>query len=49
VRIIHGTCKGALKKAITEMLAEHAHVSSFTEAEPEKGGAGVTVVQLKRN
>jgi len=49
VRILHGVGTGALKKAIAELLSEHAHVSSFAEAEPEKGGTGVTVVELKRN
>ena len=49
VRIVHGIGKGALKKALGEFLAEHPHVESSREAEREHGGAGVTVVELKRN
>ncbi|MFQ5818066.1 MAG: endonuclease MutS2 [Terriglobia bacterium] len=49
VRILHGTGKGALKKALAEFLAEHPHVEATREAEREHGGPGVTVVALKRN
>lgn len=47
VRIVHGIGKGALKKALAEFLAEHPHVQSSREAEPEQGGAGVTAVTLR--
>jgi DNA mismatch repair protein MutS2 len=46
VRIVHGIGKGALKKAIGEFLVDHPHVESSCEAEPEHGGAGVTIVTI---
>ncbi|MCI0404089.1 MAG: endonuclease MutS2 [Acidobacteria bacterium] len=49
VRVIHGLGTGALKKALTEFLAEHPHVESTREADREKGGAGVTVIVLRRS
>lgn len=49
VRLIHGVGTGALKKAVTEFLADHPHVESAREAERQHGGSGVTVVLLKRN
>ena len=47
VRIIHGHGTGALRKAISELLADHAHVARFGHAPPEKGGSGSTLVELK--
>ena len=47
VRIVHGIGKGAIKKALGEFLASHPHVESSREAEPEHGGAGVTLVTLR--
>jgi DNA mismatch repair protein MutS2 len=49
VRIVHGIGKGTLKKALGEFLASHPHVESSREADRQHGGAGVTVVELKRN
>lgn len=49
VRIVHGIGKGALKKALAEFLAGHPHVESTREAERQHGGAGVTIVEIKRN
>jgi DNA mismatch repair protein MutS2 len=49
VRIVHGIGTGKLKKALAEFLAAHPHVESAREAHREHGGAGVMVVQLKRN
>jgi DNA mismatch repair protein MutS2 len=46
VRIIHGHGTGALRKAITEMLAGHPHVARFAPAAPDKGGSGATIVEL---
>jgi DNA mismatch repair protein MutS2 len=43
VRIVHGYGKGALRRAIAELLAGHPHVKSFQQA-----GSGATVVQLRR-
>lgn len=47
LRIIHGHGTGALRRGLAEFLAGHPHVEGFTEAEPDHGGAGVTLVQLK--
>jgi DNA mismatch repair protein MutS2 len=47
VRIIHGHGTGALRKAISEFLADHPHVERFASAPPEHGGAGATVVVLR--
>jgi DNA mismatch repair protein MutS2 len=49
VRIMHGIGTGALKKALAEFLAGHPHVEATHEAEREHGGAGVTVVTLRRS
>ena len=48
VRIVHGHGKGALRRAIAELLTGHAHVDRFNAAPPNEGGAGATVVALKR-
>jgi DNA mismatch repair protein MutS2 len=47
VRIIHGMGTGALRQAISELLANHPHVSSFEAAPHSAGGRGVTVVTLR--
>ena len=43
VRIIHGFGTGALKRAVTELLARHPHVASFSQAPSSQGGGGPTV------
>jgi DNA mismatch repair protein MutS2 len=48
VRIIHGHGKGILRKAIADLLKGHPQVEKFSLAPPEKGGGGVTVVELKK-
>jgi DNA mismatch repair protein MutS2 len=48
VRIVHGHGKGALRRAIAELLTGHAHVDRFNAAPSNEGGAGATVVALKR-
>ncbi|MGH9941683.1 MAG: endonuclease MutS2, partial [Pyrinomonadaceae bacterium] len=48
VRVIHGHGTGALRRAVHEHLRGHPHVGSFTQAPPEQGGAGATVVELKQ-
>jgi DNA mismatch repair protein MutS2 len=48
VRIIHGHGKGILRKAIAAMLAGHSQVERFSLAPPDKGGAGATIVELKK-
>jgi len=47
VRIIHGMGTGALRQAISELLANHPHVSSFEAAPHSAGGRGVTVVTFR--
>ena len=46
VRIVHGIGSGALKKAIHEYLSDSPYCAGFHQAEPHRGGAGATVVQL---
>jgi DNA mismatch repair protein MutS2 len=47
VRVIHGFGTGQLRRAIAEWLKTHPDVASFTAAPSDKGGGGVTVVELK--
>ena len=47
IRVIHGYGTGQLKRAIAGFLQQHPLVASFATATPEKGGGGVTVVELK--
>ncbi|HYG58619.1 MAG TPA: Smr/MutS family protein, partial [Symbiobacteriaceae bacterium] len=46
VRIIHGKGTGALRKAVTDFLRGHRHVSSFRLGGMGEGGDGVTVARL---
>ncbi|HZM90348.1 MAG TPA: endonuclease MutS2 [Blastocatellia bacterium] len=48
VRIVHGHGKGALRKAIGDLLTGHAHVERFNLAPSNEGGAGATIVALKK-
>jgi DNA mismatch repair protein MutS2 len=48
LRIVHGHGKGALRKAIAELLTGHAHVERFSPAPPNEGGTGATIAALKR-
>lgn len=48
VRIVHGIGMGALKRAIAGLLSGHPHVAKFYPAPPGEGGAGATVVELKK-
>jgi DNA mismatch repair protein MutS2 len=47
VRLIHGYGTGQLKRALAGFLQQHPLVVSFAAAPPDKGGGGVTVVELK--
>jgi len=48
VRIVHGHGKGALRKAIAELLTGHSHVERFNPAPANQAGAGATIVALRR-
>ncbi|HJQ24801.1 MAG TPA: Smr/MutS family protein [Blastocatellia bacterium] len=48
VRVVHGHGKGALKRAIAELLRGHPHVERFSEAPPNQGGGGATIVTLRK-
>lgn len=47
LRIIHGHGTGQLRRAIAEFLGQHPLVTKITLAQPEHGGDGVTVIELK--
>ncbi len=47
VRIVHGHGMGILKKAISELLTRHPHVSRFYPAPQQEGGAGATIVDIR--
>jgi len=47
VRIIHGHGTGQLRKAIGAFLHDHPMVARHHAADPDQGGSGVTVAELK--
>ena len=47
VRLIHGYGTGQLRRALAEWLKTHPFVASFAPAPNDKGGGGVTIVELK--
>ena len=46
IRIIHGRGTGALRQAVRENLSRHPLARTFAAETPERGGDGVTVVDL---
>ncbi len=48
IRVVHGHGTGALRRAVAELLNDHPHVSRFTAAPQDQGGAGATVVELRQ-
>lgn len=46
VRIIHGLGSGALRKAVTEYLADSPYCSTYRQGRDAEGGAGVTIADL---
>lgn len=47
VRVIHGKGRGVQKRQVHRVLKQHRLVSSFSEAPPEAGGWGATLVELR--
>jgi DNA mismatch repair protein MutS2 len=47
IQIIHGIGSGRLRNAIGKYLNTHRGVKLFTPGEAQRGGAGVTVVELR--
>jgi DNA mismatch repair protein MutS2 len=47
VRIVHGHGMGILKRAVSDLLSSHPHVSRFHPAAQSEGGAGATIVELR--
>lgn len=48
VRIVHGIGTGALRGAVRDFLRHHPHVSRYTLAHQNEGGAGATIVELNQ-
>jgi dsDNA-specific endonuclease/ATPase MutS2 len=46
VRIIHGKGIGVQRKMVRSILGRTAYVSDWTDAPPEAGGLGATIVRL---
>ena len=47
VRLIHGKGTGTQRAAIRRMLSERADVLEFSDAPPDRGSYGATIVRLK--
>lgn len=48
VTIIHGIGTGRLRKAIREFLSSHEGIKTFSDGDIQRGGNGITVVQLSQ-
>jgi DNA-nicking Smr family endonuclease len=49
VRIIHGKGIGVQREMVRSILARTSFVSDWTDAPPEAGGLGATLVMLNQN
>lgn len=48
LRLVHGFGQGRLRAAVRELLKSHPHVTGFRDGAPHEGGAGATIVELRR-
>ena len=48
LRVVHGKGQGVLRRLLRDYLKTDKRVESFNDAEPNQGGHGVTVVNIKR-
>ena len=48
IRIVHGFGQGRLRAAVRDFLKSHPHVTSFRDGASNEGGAGATVVEMRR-
>jgi dsDNA-specific endonuclease/ATPase MutS2 len=46
VRLIHGRGIGVQREIVRSLLTDHPGVAGFSDAPPERGGWGATVVRL---
>ena len=49
VRVIHGRGTGTQRTVVRSVLGGHPLVEAFTDAPPDRGGWGATVVRLRQN
>ena len=47
-RSVHGKGQGVLRRLLREYLKNDKKVESFHDAEPNQGGHGVTIVNIRR-
>lgn len=47
IRLIHGRGTGAQRRVVRSILGTHPFVEGFSDAPPERGGWGATVVRLR--
>jgi DNA mismatch repair protein MutS2 len=47
VRIVHGHGTGALRRGLAEFLKVHPLVERISNEAPERGGAAITIVELR--
>lgn len=48
LRVVHGKGMGVLRRTLREYLKKEKKVASFQDAEPNQGGHGVTIVNIKK-